>query len=215
VTLLKNDHRQVLVLFSQYGSASETEKKRELVKQICTGLIHHTILEEELFYPACREHGVEDGALDEAQVEHDAAKILIAELLGGDPGQEYYDAKVAVLQEEIKHHIKEEEEPTHGILARGSASGVDMSALGRQLQTRRQELDTAGGSPQPPQPVSFQLTYANFYEDKTMASQYREKDERGRFESDDGRDGGGHSRAPDGNRDEYGRFESDGRGSSR
>lgn len=215
VTLLKTDHQHVLELFSQYESASELKKKRQLAQQICVELIHHTALEEELFYPACREHGVEDGALDEAQVEHDAAKLLIAELLGGDPGEEYYDAKVAVLREEIKHHIKEEEEPTHGILARSASSGVDMSALGQQLQARKQELETAGVDPRPPQPVSFHFASANFNEDRAMASQYRDRDERGRFEHNDDRNNGGRSRNGGQDRDAYGRFESDDRDSGR
>ena len=124
--LLKKDHRKVEALFAQYESQQSVQEKYETARQICTELIYHTQIEEELFYPACRAQGVEDAMLDEAQVEHDAAKILIAELLSGDPSSAYYDAKVAVLREQIKHHVREEEQPKDGIIAKASAAGVDM-----------------------------------------------------------------------------------------
>src|SRR5262245_27933479 len=70
VTLLKTDHRKVEQLFAQFESAQD-EQKKQLVQQICKELVIHTKLEEELFYPACRDHGVEDDLMNEAQVEHD------------------------------------------------------------------------------------------------------------------------------------------------
>src|SRR6185295_19636682 len=97
-------------------------------------------LEEEIFYPACREKKIEDELLDEAQVEHDGAKIIIAELIAGSPGDEYYDAKVTVLSEYIKHHVGEEEKPSDGIFAKARKAGVDMKALGSRLQARKAEL---------------------------------------------------------------------------
>src|SRR3954462_848434 len=75
-SLLKADHRKVEQLFAQFEQSGEEEKKRELVRQICTELVIHTKLEEEIFYPACRDKQVEDDLLDEAQVEHDGAKVL-------------------------------------------------------------------------------------------------------------------------------------------
>src|SRR5258708_35635776 len=84
-TLLKDDHRKVEQLFQEYEKANVSSQKSALAKQVCQELIVHTKLEEEIFYPACREGGVEDDALDEAQVEHDSAKILIADLMSESP----------------------------------------------------------------------------------------------------------------------------------
>src|SRR5579871_328401 len=78
LAILKADHRKVEDLFRKYKTAENENEKSELAMQICRELIVHTKLEEEIFYPACREGGVEDGDLDEAQVEHDGAKIMIA-----------------------------------------------------------------------------------------------------------------------------------------
>src|SRR5205807_7942586 len=89
---------------------------------------------------ACREKSVEDDLLDEAQVEHDGAKVLIADLLRADPGDAFYDAKVKTLSEYIRHHVAEEEKPRTGIFAKAQKAGVDMSALGEKLQARKMEL---------------------------------------------------------------------------
>src|SRR5205085_11025070 len=107
IALLKADHRKVEELFEKYETARG--KKADIARKICMELTIHTMIEEEIFYPACREAGVESDMLDEANVEHDGAKVLIAELENGSPDDEYYDAKVKVLSEEIKHHVKEEE----------------------------------------------------------------------------------------------------------
>jgi hypothetical protein len=222
VTLLKSDHRKVEQLFAQYETLQSEQEKRATAQEICKELINHTRLEEEIFYPACREQGVEDDLLDEAQVEHDSAKILIGELLNGQPGGNYYDAKVAVLREQIKHHVREEEQPTSGIFAKATAAGMDMNELGQKVQARKQELLAEGGSTRAPRPVSLQLAFGdNTQENQTMASQYRQdRDEQGRFESDDDRGGRGSSRQSrsrdddrsDGrSRDDNGRFESQGR----
>src|ERR1700744_5195109 len=102
-------------------------------------LIIHSMLEEEIFYPACREAGVEDDMMDEAEVEHDGAKVLIAELEHGTPDDDYYDAKVKVLSEEIKHHVKEEEQ-RGGVFAEAKSKGVDLDAIGEQMAARKQDL---------------------------------------------------------------------------
>src|SRR5205814_1875697 len=101
------------------------EQKKTLAHQICKELIVHTKLEEEIFYPSCREKDVENDMLDEAQIEHDGAKTLIAELIADEPDDEFYDAKVSVLSEYIKHHVGEEEKPRTGIFAKAQKAGVD------------------------------------------------------------------------------------------
>jgi hypothetical protein len=140
IALLKADHRKVEDLFEQFEKAREKDRKEKLVKQICTELSIHTMIEEEIFYPACAGQ-VEDGDLvDEAYVEHDGAKVLVAELLKSDPDNAFYDAKVSVLSEMIKHHVKEEEKRAEGLFAEAKDAGLDMEALGERLMQRKQEL---------------------------------------------------------------------------
>ncbi|WP_114228875.1 MULTISPECIES: hemerythrin domain-containing protein [Sphingomonas] len=139
VTLLKEDHRKVEDLFEQYEDAVRDGRKRKLAEQIAAELIVHSQIEEEIFYPAC-EGKVEEADLKEAYVEHDAAKVLIAEIIAGGPDDDYYDAKVKVLKEEITHHIKEEEGWLSGMFSQAKRHGVDMDALGEELAARKTEL---------------------------------------------------------------------------
>jgi hypothetical protein len=194
IALLKADHRKVEQLFEHYASAQGHEKKAQLAKDICRELIVHTRIEEEIFYPACRGKVGAD-ALDEAQVEHDGAKVLIAELLAGDPDADFFDAKVKVLSEEIRHHVKEEEAPETGIFAKAEKSSGDLKALGQKLVKRKQELldELGDDAPEPPATRSFTTfqkagATRKSKEETTMADQgqnYRERDERGRFTDDD------------------------------
>ena len=78
--------------------------------------------------------------LDEAHVEHDGAKVLIAELMDGSSKDEFYDAKVKVLSEQIKHHVREEERRGDGIFAQARETDVDMDDLGARMMARKQEL---------------------------------------------------------------------------
>lgn len=139
IALLKADHRAVEDLFAQYEKADSRAKKTSLAQQICMELIVHTDIEEEIFYPAFRGK-IEDDLLDEAYVEHDGAKLMIAELIKGSVGDDFYDAKVTVLSEEIEHHVKEEERPSEGMFAQARATGIDMDALGEHMQARKEEL---------------------------------------------------------------------------
>jgi len=93
IAALKQDHRRVEGLFSEFEAAGDEQRKQELVEKICTELNIHTRLEEEIFYPACRKAVDDDEIMDEAQVEHDAAKLLIADLKEASSGDAYYDAK--------------------------------------------------------------------------------------------------------------------------
>ncbi len=99
----------------------------------------HATIEEEIFYPACK-GAVEEDQMDEAYVEHDGAKVMIAELLGSKPGADFYDAKMKVLSEEIKHHVKEEEAPGDGVFAQARKAGLDMVALGARMAARKKVL---------------------------------------------------------------------------
>jgi hypothetical protein len=139
IALLKADHRKVEELFEKYESARS--KKADIARQICMELTIHTMIEEEIFYPACRKAGVDSDMMDEANVEHDGAKSLIAELENGAPGEPYYDAKVKVLSEEIKHHVKEEEK-RDGVFAQAREKDLDLKALGERIAARKEELMT-------------------------------------------------------------------------
>ena len=151
IALLKADHRKVEELFADYDKASGDGRKQKLAGEICRELSVHAAIEEEIFYPAC-EGKVEQDLLKEAYVEHDGAKLLIAEIEAGGPSDEFYDAKVAVLKEQIEHHVEEEERRMEGLFAQARKAGLDMEALGLQLKRRKDALTTeynASGTPTP------------------------------------------------------------------
>ena len=151
VALLKQDHRTVEELFEKFEQASGDNRKETLAREICLELSVHAQIEEEIFYPAC-EGKVEEDLLKESYVEHDGATVLIAEILAGGPDDEFYDAKVKVLSEEIEHHVQEEEKRLEGLFAQAKKAGLDMDALGEQLAARKQELTEqfkTSGTPTP------------------------------------------------------------------
>jgi hypothetical protein len=139
IALLKADHRTVEELFEKFEKASGDGAKERLARQICLELTVHAQIEEEIFYPAC-EGKVEEDLLKEAYVEHDGAKVLIAEIEAGGPDDDYYDAKVKVLSEQIEHHVEEEEKRMEGMFSQARKAGLDMEALGEQLLARKEEL---------------------------------------------------------------------------
>ena len=139
IALLKDDHEKVETLFKDFEQSSGEGRKEKLARQICRELTVHAMIEEEIFYPAC-EGKVEEELLKEAYVEHDAAKLLIAEIEAGEPSDDFYDAKVKVLKEEIEHHVKEEEKRMEGLFAQARKAGIDMDSLGEQLAERKAEL---------------------------------------------------------------------------
>jgi hypothetical protein len=158
IALLKADHRKVEELFESFEKARQHDRKIALVREICTELSIHTMIEEEIFYPACKGKIEDDARLEEAYVEHDGAKVLIAELLDGSPDDEFYDAKVSVLSEMIRHHVKEEEKRSEGMFAQARDAGLDIEELGEKLMARKahlaQEFKNAGSLP-PPETRSF------------------------------------------------------------
>ncbi|MDB6088115.1 MAG: hypothetical protein JWN85_899 [Gammaproteobacteria bacterium] len=139
VGLLKADHRQVEGWFEEFDKARSDSRKLDLAGRICKALTVHTQIEEELFYPAFYEATQDKDLHHEAIVEHAGAKRLIQEIQGSGPDDDYYEAKVTVLAEMIKHHVKEEEQPG-GLFAEAKKSDMDLKALGQQLLARKQEL---------------------------------------------------------------------------
>ena len=139
IALLKADHRKVEDLFAEFEAAKGAAKKQALVEKICTELSAHAVIEEEIFYPACRGK-IEENLLNEGYVEHDGSKVLIAELIASAPREEFYDAKVKVLSEQIEHHVHEEEKRPEGIFSQARAAGIDMDELGDRLTARKEAI---------------------------------------------------------------------------
>jgi hemerythrin superfamily protein len=141
ISLLKADHRQVEGWFSEFESARTASKKQQLATSICDALTVHTTIEEEIFYPAFLQATEDKDIHHEAVVEHGGAKQLIAQIQGMSPEDDYFDAKVTVLSEMIKHHVKEEEKPG-GMFAEAKKSEMDLDALGEELLARKRELQS-------------------------------------------------------------------------
>ena len=141
ISLLKADHRQVEAWFSEFARSKNSAKKRQLTSNICEALTIHTTIEEEIFYPAFLQATEDKDMHHEAVVEHAGAKQLIAQIQGMSPEEDYFDAKVTVLSEMIKHHVKEEEQPG-GMFAEAKKSDMDLTDLGERLRARKRELQS-------------------------------------------------------------------------
>jgi len=141
ISLLKADHRQVEEWFAQFQKSKGASRKGQLTSRICEALIVHTTIEEEIFYPAFLQATADKDIHHEAIVEHDGAKKLIEQIQDMSPTDDYFDAKVTVLSEMIKHHVKEEEKPG-GMFAAARKSAMDLQALGDQLRARKQQLQS-------------------------------------------------------------------------
>src|ERR1700679_955041 len=128
ISLLKADHRQVEAWFLEFARSKNSAKKRQLTSNICEALTVHTQIEEEIFYPAFLQATEDKDMHHEAEVEHAGAKNLIAQIRESGPDDDYYDAKVKVLSEMIKHHVNEEEQ-RGGMFAEARKSDMDLIAL--------------------------------------------------------------------------------------
>src|SRR5437868_14278350 len=149
IDLLKKDHETVEDLFDQFEDAKESQNDEEmgtLVSSICNALTVHAQIEEELFYPAMRKLPEASDMVDEAAVEHQSIKDLVTQLEAMRPGDDLFEAKVKVLSEYVKHHVKEEEGE---IFPEAKDSDVDLEALGHKLAERKNELSGEAGAPAP------------------------------------------------------------------
>ena len=136
ITLLRADHQKVTELFETFEKSRSTAKKKVIAQEICKELTVHATIEEEIFYPAAKAALNDTEMVPEALVEHDGVKKLIAEIEGSGEG-EMYDARVKVLSELIKHHVKEEQTELFPAVKKTS---LDLTALGAQLVARKTEL---------------------------------------------------------------------------
>lgn len=137
IALLRADHKLVNELFEQYEKSRSTSKKKQLVAQICAELTAHAQVEEEIFYPAVKQALKDKELIPEATVEHATLKDLIAQVEGIEPDGEMFDAKIKVMSEYVKHHVKEEQ---NEIFPKAKGTKLDMVELGSQLAERKAEL---------------------------------------------------------------------------
>lgn len=136
-TLLRADHKRVSELFASYEKSRSVATKKQLVAQICTELSVHAQVEEEIFYPAVKKALKDKVLVPEATVEHASLKALIAQVEGIEPDGEMFDAKIKVLSEFVKHHVKEEQAE---MFPKAKSTDLDMNELGSQLAARKTEL---------------------------------------------------------------------------
>lgn len=135
--LLKADHERVSDLFADYEDSDSVAEKRQIAEQICDELTVHAQIEEEIFYPAVKQALNDKALIPEARVEHATLKTLISEVQGMEPNGEMFDAKIKVMSEYVKHHVKEEQ---NEIFPKAKSAGVDMMKLGAKLAERKQQL---------------------------------------------------------------------------
>ncbi len=139
--MLRADHKKVSDLFSEYEKARSSDRKQRLVDEICTELTVHAEIEEGIFYPAVKEALRDHELVPEATVEHASLKDLIAQIEGVEPDGEMFDAKVKVLSEYVKHHVKEEQ---NEMFKKARATSLNMKELGARMAERKAELMGAG-----------------------------------------------------------------------
>ena len=143
---LTRDHTEVHKLFKQYEKLADAQAdgsdRQALAEQICMLVTVHATIEEEIFYPASRQAGVESDLLDEAEVEHPSAKDLIAQIRAMGPDDDLYDAKVKVLGEYIDHHVEEEQEE---MFPKCRKAKMDLAGLAQQLSERKAALLAEAG----------------------------------------------------------------------
>ncbi len=140
VALLKADHKQVKTWFERFEKSRSNSVKQQLANDICKALHVHTEIEEEIFYPAFLAATKDKDMHHEAVIEHDGAKKLISEIEKSSPSDDYFDSKVHVLSEMIKHHVKEEEQPSGMFAEAKQSKKLDLQALGAQMFARKSEL---------------------------------------------------------------------------
>lgn len=137
IAMLRADHGAVSALFADYEKTNSSTKKKALVAEICTELTVHAQIEEEIFYPAVKAALRDKLMVPEGLVEHASVKDLIAQIEGIEPDGEMYDAKVKVLSEYVKHHVKEEQ---NEMFPKIKESSLDLLALGTQMAARKADL---------------------------------------------------------------------------
>ena len=139
--MLRADHKKVAGLFDAFEKTNSAARKKKIVSEICMELTVHATLEEEIFYPAVKAALKDHELVPEATVEHGSVKDLIAQVKDVEPDGEMYDARVKVMGEFVKHHVKEEQ---NEMFPKAKKTKLDMIALGAQMAERKAELMAQG-----------------------------------------------------------------------
>jgi hemerythrin superfamily protein len=142
IALLKQDHKEVAGLADLFERA-RAPRRKEIAAQICRMLTIHATIEEEIFYPAVRQVADDEleAMLNEATVEHESVKQLVSEIedmLQDSGEQAMLEARVKVLAEYVKHHVREEEREMFPLVR---DTGLDLKALGARLAERKAALE--------------------------------------------------------------------------
>ncbi len=137
IALLRADHKRVGALFADYDKTRTVAKKKQLVTQICTELSVHAQVEEEIFYPEVKRALNDKELVPEATVEHATLKTLIAQVEGVEPDEEMFDARIKVMSEYVKHHVKEEQ---NEMFPKAKTTKLDMVQLGARMRERTAQL---------------------------------------------------------------------------
>lgn len=137
IALLKADHKAVSDLFAEYEKARSSSRKKALIAEICTALSVHAQIEEEIFYPAVKAALKDKLLVPEATVEHASLKDLIAQIEAVEPDTEMVEARIKVLSEYVKHHVKEEQDE---MFPKVRASTIDVVELGMRMSARKEDL---------------------------------------------------------------------------
>ena len=141
--MLMQDHKRVQKLFRDFEKVDRNDEEavRELVETACLELQIHSMLEEEIFYPAVRaqtDTQAHEDMLNEAEVEHESVDELIAKLHELEADDPMYCAYFSVLAEYVKHHVKEEEQKLFPVVH--ALEALDLAQLGEDMRLRREEL---------------------------------------------------------------------------
>lgn len=143
IDLLKSDHRKVESLFADFKKADDKRTKTSIGRRICEELDVHAKIEEKIFYPASKREADEaEDEVNEGIVEHEGIKRLVRQLLQMSASEEFYEARMTVLEEYVKHHVKEEEA---SMFPRIVESDLDLKALGAKMMREKAKLQGKGG----------------------------------------------------------------------
>ena len=144
ITLLREDHRKVEKLFKEFEKAGPRagKTKAKLVTQIIQELAVHAAIEEQVFYPAVRKavEDAEDTVLESLE-EHHIVKWVLSELEDMTPADERFDAKVSVLIENVRHHVKEEQDELFPEV-RAALGRKQLAELGDALEAAKKVVPT-------------------------------------------------------------------------
>ena len=169
IALLKADHRKVEGLFEKFEAARNGAAKKALAKEICTELSVHTMIEEEIFYPACRA-GVEEDQMDEAYVEHDGAKVHDRRASGRRAGQGFLRRQDESTVGRDQASRQGRGAARRGVFAQARKAGLDMEALGSRMAARKKTLLAQFKSKGLPPPKTRSFTGHRLEQGKEVAA---------------------------------------------